>query len=112
MATAERALELAAEDEAEALRYRAIERRHLDLADQLHARDFASYAEMHEGRAAIIRHYAEILPKWQAALNAELVDVRGVRDEWDSDGEVIQCLNVASANGVTEGTQLIIKPAP
>lgn len=99
MTTPERALELAAEDEAEALRYRAIERRHLDLADQLHARDFACYAEMHEERAAILRHYAEIM---QAEVAAESYAHHSAE-------EIGYCKFYIA---IDRGEQLIIKPKP
>lgn len=57
-------------------------------------------------KATILRHYAEILPKWQAVLDAEPV------------GSVVKFLETRAFaehdkfQQLPPGTQLIIKPAP
>lgn len=83
-----------------------------DSADESRPRTWAEreqrivlLADHAEEIARMLTHYAEILPKWQAVLDAEPVATVSYHRfrllEW-----------LVSNDSVASGTQLIIKPAP
>lgn len=109
--TPERALELADEYAGLVKERRRLSKRYADLAEPVIALSIEVEAADLEEKAAIFRHYAEILPKWQAVLDAEpvaygyryLVEYRLTTDK--------RMAEMADRQGY-QADRLIIKPAP
>lgn len=69
-----------------------------------------------EDCAAILRHYAEILPKWQAVLDAEPVAYFNTKWKMAAEADALYkqygCKDISSSPAYQSGelVQLIIKP--
>ena len=114
--TPERALELAelCENEAES---------GFDAAERAAGTPELADAYMHGVRisrekAAILRHYAEILPKWQAVLDAEPTNddfqqaAMLIADHFDYPWQYMPEQGRADLRGLARKIVAIIKPAP